>query len=40
MRGYDRTLRLAWTVADVEGAARPTADHVGAALYLRKGMAM
>ncbi len=40
MRGYDRTLRLACTVADVEGAARPTADHVGAALYLRKGIAI
>ncbi|WP_308464971.1 YifB family Mg chelatase-like AAA ATPase [Rathayibacter soli] len=38
MRGYDRTLRLAWTVADIEGAARPTAEHIGAALYLRKGM--
>jgi magnesium chelatase family protein len=37
MRGYDRTLRLAWTIADIEGADRPRADHVGAALYLRKG---
>lgn len=38
MRGYDRTLRLAWSVADMAGAQRPTAEHVGAALYLRKGM--
>jgi magnesium chelatase family protein len=37
MRGYDRTLRLAWTVADAEGAVAPNAEHVGAALYLRKG---
>jgi len=37
MRGYDRTLRLAWTVADIDGAAMPRAEHVGAALYLRKG---
>lgn len=34
-RGYDRTLRLAWTIADVAGNDRPTADHVGQALSLR-----
>jgi magnesium chelatase family protein len=39
MRGYDRTLRLAWTVADLDGAAVPTSHHVGAALYLRRGIA-
>lgn len=38
MRGYDRTLRLAWTVADIEGLNRPAAEQIGAALYLRKGM--
>lgn len=38
MRGYDRTLRLAWTIADIDGADRPSAEHVGTALYLRKGM--
>jgi magnesium chelatase family protein len=38
MRGYDRVLRLAWTVADIDGANRPTTEHVGKALYLRRGM--
>lgn len=38
MRGYDRVLRVAWTLADLEGANRPTADHLGRALYLRKGI--
>ena len=38
MRGYDRTLRLAWTLADLDTASAPTADHVGAALYLRRGI--
>ncbi|MGN6126852.1 MAG: YifB family Mg chelatase-like AAA ATPase [Humibacter sp.] len=37
MRGYDRSLRLAWSLADVAGADRPTAEHIGVALYLRKG---
>lgn len=34
-RGYDRTLRLAWTVADLAGAQRPDADHVALAMSLR-----
>ncbi|MHA7986863.1 YifB family Mg chelatase-like AAA ATPase [Rathayibacter sp. CAU 1779] len=38
MRGYDRSLRLAWTVADLAGADQPTAEHIGTALYLRKGI--
>ncbi len=38
MRGYDRVLRVAWSIADLEGVARPGADQVGQALYLRKGM--
>ena len=38
MRGYDRVLRLAWTLADLDGDTRPGADHVGRALYLRKAM--
>jgi magnesium chelatase family protein len=37
MRGYDRVLRLAWTIADLDGVSRPGADQVGQALYLRKG---
>jgi magnesium chelatase family protein len=36
MRGYDRVLRLAWTLSDLDGTTRPDADHVGRALYLRK----
>ncbi|HWH27318.1 MAG TPA: YifB family Mg chelatase-like AAA ATPase [Pseudolysinimonas sp.] len=39
MRGYDRVLRLAWTLADLDGADRPTADHVGRALLLRRAAA-
>ncbi|CAN5142981.1 YifB family Mg chelatase-like AAA ATPase [soil metagenome] len=36
MRGYDRVLRLAWTIADLDGSDRPTAEHLGQALYLRR----
>lgn len=35
MRGYDRTLRLAWTVADLAGLSRPGRRELGAALALR-----
>ncbi|MCQ9163136.1 YifB family Mg chelatase-like AAA ATPase [Arthrobacter sp. STN4] len=35
-RGYDRVLRLAWTVADLQGRERPRADDVGLALTLRQ----
>lgn len=35
MRGYDRCLRVAWTLSDLEGTARPTAQHVLQALGLR-----
>jgi magnesium chelatase family protein len=38
MRGYDRVLRLGWTLADLDGAVSPSADHIGRALYLRKAM--
>jgi magnesium chelatase family protein len=38
MRGYDRVLRLAWTIADLAGANRPSVDHVNQALYLRKAI--
>ena len=36
MRGYDRVLRLAWTLSDLDGTSRPDVEHVGRALYLRK----
>jgi magnesium chelatase family protein len=35
VRGYDRVLRTSWTLADLDGAARPDADHIGRALRLR-----
>lgn len=38
MRGYDRVLRVAWTLSDLAGTDRPTAEHIGSALYLRKGI--
>jgi magnesium chelatase family protein len=34
-RGADRTLRLAWTVADLAGRDRPVAEDVSAAMGLR-----
>ena len=39
MRGYDRVLRVAWTLADLDGATQPSLDHVGRALFLRQGVA-
>lgn len=38
MRGYDRVLRIAWTLCDLAGATAPDADHLGRALYLRRAM--
>jgi magnesium chelatase family protein len=38
MRGYDRVLRVAWSIADIEGRAAPAAEQINQALYLRKGM--
>lgn len=35
LRGVDRVLRMAWTLADLAGAERPQADHVAGALGLR-----
>ncbi|MCU1508095.1 MAG: ATP-binding protein [Glaciihabitans sp.] len=39
MRGYDRVLRVGWTLADLDGASTPTPEHIGRALYFRKAMA-
>ncbi len=39
MRGYDRVLKTAWTIADLEGAGRPDSEHVGRALKMRLGVA-
>lgn len=35
LRGYDRTLRVAWTIADLGGRSVPSVDDVGLALSLR-----
>lgn len=39
LRGHDRVLRLAWTLADLDGVDRPGADQIGLALTLREGEA-
>lgn len=38
MRGWDRVMRLAWTLADLDAAERPDDAHVAAALALRSGL--
>jgi magnesium chelatase family protein len=38
MRGYDRVLRVGWTLADLDGVSSPTADHIGRALYFRRAL--
>lgn len=37
MRGADRTLRIAWTLADLEGHAEPTSTTMEEAIMLRTG---
>lgn len=37
LRGYDRVLRLSWTVADLAGCERPGHDEIGRALFLKRG---
>ena len=36
-RGYDRVLRIAWTVADLAGHSSPDAGDIAEALYYRTG---
>jgi magnesium chelatase family protein len=38
-RGFDRVLRIAWTLADLAGRAAPQAEDVAEALYFRTGRA-
>jgi magnesium chelatase family protein len=38
-RGYDRVLRLAWSISDLDGRNQPTRDDVAEALDLRTGEA-
>ena len=40
LRGYDRVLRVAWSLADIEGRGQLGAEHIGRALYLKKGIAL
>ncbi|MGU3503259.1 YifB family Mg chelatase-like AAA ATPase [Mycobacterium sp. C31M] len=37
LRGADRTLRIAWSIADLAGVTSPTPDHVATALSFRQG---
>lgn len=37
LRGYDRVLRLAWTMADLAERERPALADIGRALHLRRG---
>lgn len=37
VRGYDRVLRIAWTLADLAGAPEPSSDDVARALLWRLG---
>ncbi|WP_062384933.1 YifB family Mg chelatase-like AAA ATPase [Demequina iriomotensis] len=36
-RGFDRSLRLAWTLCDLDGSGSPAVHHVAEALALRQG---
>lgn len=37
LRGYDRALRVAWTLADLDEQAQPSTEHISRALYWRRG---
>ncbi len=37
LRGYDRVLRVAWTLADLDGSDRLAPEHIGRALFLKRG---
>ena len=37
LRGYDRVLRVAWSIADLAGTGRPRRDEIAQALVLRSG---
>jgi magnesium chelatase family protein len=38
MRGWDRVMRLAWTMADLDAADRPGREHIARALALRTAL--
>ena len=35
-RGYDRVLRTAWTLSDLDGTVSPQREHMELALFLRQ----
>jgi magnesium chelatase family protein len=39
-RGFDRVIRMAWTIADLDGRGRPDYDDVAEAIQLRSGGAL
>jgi magnesium chelatase family protein len=39
LRGYDRVLRVAWTLADLDGRTRLEPRDIGKALFMKKGIA-
>ncbi|MDE0546910.1 YifB family Mg chelatase-like AAA ATPase [Microbacterium sp. C7(2022)] len=39
LRGFDRVLRVAWSIADLGGRDRLTSDDIGRAMYLKNGVA-
>ena len=38
LRGYDRVLRVAWTLSDLAGRSMPTVHDIGRALFMKKGI--
>ena len=36
-RGVDKVIRISWTIADLDGADRPSRDHLHTALAMRRG---
>lgn len=38
LRGYDRVLRLAWSLADLARCDRPGREQIGHALFLKRGL--
>ncbi|WP_405375832.1 MULTISPECIES: YifB family Mg chelatase-like AAA ATPase [unclassified Microbacterium] len=38
LRGYDRVLRVAWSIADLDRRSRLSVDDIGRALFLKRGV--
>jgi magnesium chelatase family protein len=38
LRGYDRVLRVAWTLCDLAARSSPTVQDIGRALFMKKGI--